>query len=109
MTEYYKAIRDKIPKIIESSGNSCRTKTLSDDEFIVELEKKLNEEMSEYQETKSVEELADILEVIFRIAELRGTDNRTLEEIRKNKNENRGRFTKNLFLIDTIEKVEKKI
>ncbi|RMW37347.1 MAG: phosphoribosyl-ATP pyrophosphohydrolase [Candidatus Nitrosopelagicus sp.] len=101
MTEYHKAIRDKIPEIIRVSGKNCNVKTLSDDEFLKELEKKLVEELNEYQESKDVEELADILEVIYRIAQLRGISKEKLEEIRINKVEKRGAFEKNLFLVDT--------
>ena len=40
-----KAIRDKIPEIIEKSGHSSNVKTLSDEEFLIEIEKKLSEEV----------------------------------------------------------------
>ena len=45
--------------------------------------------------------MADILEVIYRIAKLRGISKEELEEIRIKKAEKRGGFDKNLFLIDT--------
>jgi predicted house-cleaning noncanonical NTP pyrophosphatase (MazG superfamily) len=96
-----KAIRDKIPEIIEKSGHSSNVKTLSDEEFLIEIEKKLSEEVSEYQNDKNPEELADILEVIYRIAKLRGISQEALEKIRIKKSEERGSFEKNLFLIDT--------
>lgn len=99
-----KAIRDKIPKIIEQSGKKCNVKTLSDEEFLSKLEDKLNEEVAEYQSDKNPEELADILEVIYRIAEIRGISNEELEKIRAKKKNERGGFEKNLFLIDTSEK-----
>ena len=50
---------------------------------------------------KNPEELADILEVIYRIAKLRGKSKEELEQIRIKKVEKRGGFDKNLFLIDT--------
>ena len=99
--DYKKAIRDKIPEIIQESGKSFNVKTLSDDEFLIEIEKKLSEEIIEYQKDKNPEELADILEVIYRIAKLRGISKEELEEIRIKKVEKRGGFDKNLFLIDT--------
>ena len=46
-------------------------------------------------------ELADILEVIYRIAGLRGIPARKLEKIRIKKRKERGGFKKNLFLIKT--------
>jgi predicted house-cleaning noncanonical NTP pyrophosphatase (MazG superfamily) len=99
--EYNKAIRDKIPEIIEGSGKKYETKTLSDEEFLKELEKKLVEELNEYQESKDVEELADILEVIYRISSLKGISSEQLDKIRKDKSTKRGAFDNNLFLIST--------
>ena len=99
--EYNKAIRDKIPEIIEGSGKKYETKTLSDEEFLKELEKKLVEELNEYQESKDVEELSDILEVIYRISSLKGTSSEQLDKIRKDKVTKRGAFDDNLFLIST--------
>ena len=101
MTKYHKAIRDKIPEIIKKDGYSCNVKTLSDEEFLVEIEKKLSEEVAEYQNDKNPEELADIIEVIYRIAEMRGFSKEELEKIRLEKAKKRGKFDKNLFLIDT--------
>ncbi len=96
---YHKAIRDKIPELIKSSGKSCHTRTLTDSEFLAALERKLTEEIHEYNESRSVEELADILEVVFRIADLKGTPVDSLEAIRKEKSNKCGKFSKNLFLI----------
>ena len=99
--QYDKAIRDKIPEIIQKDGHSCNVETLSDEEFLEQLEKKLSEEVTEYQNDKNPEELADILEVIYRIAQLKGVSKDELEKIRIKKSEERGGFEKNLFLIDT--------
>ena len=99
--EYNKAIRDKIPEIIQKDGYLCNVKTLSDGEILEYLEKKISEEVAEYQNDKNPEELADILEVIYRVAQLRGVSKEELEKIRIKKSEERGGFEKNLFLIDT--------
>ncbi len=101
MTEYNKAIRDKIPEIIKQTGNQCDVKTLSNEEFLENLEEKLSEEVAEYQNDKNPEELADVLEVIYRIVELKGISKEELDEIRTKKKEERGSFSKNLFLIDS--------
>lgn len=103
MTKYNKAIRDNIPDIIKKSGNSCNVKELPDSEFLSELEKKLDEELREYKESKSVEELVDIIEIIYRISELRGTSTDDLERIRTKKANKLGAFDRNLLLIDTGE------
>jgi predicted house-cleaning noncanonical NTP pyrophosphatase (MazG superfamily) len=100
MTLYNKAIRDKIPEIIAESGKKSNIKHLDDESFLAELEKKLSEEVNEYSESKDVEELADLLEVIYRISELRGVNPDELDTIRHDKGQKRGKFTSNLFLID---------
>lgn len=101
MVIYNKAIRDKIPEIIEESGKNCNVKKLTDSEFLAQLEKKLVEELSEYQESKNVDELADILEVIYRISELKGITSDELDAIKNEKAKKRGKFDDNLFLVDT--------
>jgi predicted house-cleaning noncanonical NTP pyrophosphatase (MazG superfamily) len=100
MKKHNKAIRDKIPEIIEESGKKYNLKQLDDTSFLAELEKKLIEEVNEYAKSKDAEELADLLEVIYRISELRGVSSDKLDEIRKDKAEKRGKFDSNLFLID---------
>ena len=101
MVIHNKAIRDKIPEIIKESGKNCNVKKLDNSEFLIRLEKKLVEELEEYQESKNVEELADILEVIYRISELKGEVSDELDKIRQKKAEQRGKFDDNLFLVDS--------
>ena len=54
MKTYYKLIRDKIPEIIQADGKTCITRILSDEEYVDALEKKLNEEVAEYQTDKNL-------------------------------------------------------
>ena len=61
---YYKLVRDRIPEIIETDGKTCVYETLSNEDYLRLLDQKLNEELVEYQESKSLEELADLLEVM---------------------------------------------
>ena len=98
--KYNKVVRDKIPEIIAESGKQFNVKQLDDASFLADLEKKLIEEINEYTESKDVEELTDLLEVIYRISELRGVSSDELDKKRKEKAERRGKFDSNLFLID---------
>lgn len=98
---YNKAVRDKIPQIIMESGPKCNYKVLSDEDFLPYLEEKLHEELKEYEISKSVMELADLVEIIYRIAELRKVSKEELEKMRIDKREKRGGFDKNLLLINT--------
>lgn len=99
---YNKLVRDKIPEIIEASGNICRTRILSDEEYIKMLDEKLNEECAEYQADKNIEELADMLEVIYTIAKTKGTSIEELEKVRLEKSEKRGGFDERILLIETV-------
>jgi predicted house-cleaning noncanonical NTP pyrophosphatase (MazG superfamily) len=95
-----KVVRDRIPEIIKSAGRECAVNELSAFSFLPKLESKLKEEIDEYLESKELEELADLLEIIYRIAELRGSSKDCLEALRLKKKEEKGGFEKNLLLLD---------
>ena len=63
------------------------------------LDEKLNEELKEYQESKSMEELADLMEVMWAVMVARGSSFEEVEEIRRKKAEKRGGFKKKLLLV----------
>ena len=92
-----KLVRDKIPEIIRADGKKPITRTLTTEEYLEELDKKLNEEIAEYQADKSIEEMADVLEVLFAICEARGHSVEELMEVRAAKREKRGGFEKRIF------------
>ena len=98
MIEYDKLIRDKIPEIIEQSGKKCIVEVMDNDTYIEYLDQKLNEELAEYQQDKSIEELADLLEVMYAVVTARGYSIEELERIRLEKAEKRGAFEKRLLL-----------
>ena len=100
---YNKLVRDRIPEIIEQTGKTCTYSILSDEDYLKMLDEKLNEELAEYQEDKSMEELADLLEVVRAVAVARGCSFEELEEIRRAKAAKRGGFEKKLFLEEVIE------
>ena len=54
--KYHKLVRDGIPQIIEKCGKTCITSVLPEVKYIEMLDKKLNEELAEYQESKTLEE-----------------------------------------------------
>lgn len=100
MLEHNKTIRDKIPQIIKESGKDCNVKQLSDQEFLEKLEEKLSEEIIEYRNDKNPEELVDLLEVIYRIAQLKGISKEQLEQIRIKKIKEKGEFKNNFYFIE---------
>ena len=96
MKTYHKLVRDRIPEIIEASGKNCTWETLSDEAYLQLLDEKLNEELAEYQESKSLEELADLLEVVQDV--VRGWTWNELATLRKEKHRQRGGFAKKILL-----------
>lgn len=72
---------------------------LSEAEYILQLEKKLDEEVAEYHQDKNLEEMADVLEVLQAICKARGYTLEELEEKRKEKFDERGGFQDRIFLV----------
>lgn len=95
---YQKLVRDNIPKIIEANGEKPVTRRLDDQEYLAELVKKLKEEVAEFEEVHSVEELADVKEVLIAIREVLGIRAGELEDIRRKKAAKNGRFKKRIYL-----------
>ena len=55
MKTYNKLVRDKIPEIIMNNGaKSCKTRVLSNEEYLSSLNTKLQEEMKEYLESGEI-------------------------------------------------------
>ena len=93
-----KLVRDRIPEIIEAAGKACLTRTLTEAEYLSALDTKLSEELAEYQADKSMEELADLLEVMMAVAEARGHSFAEIEALRREKAEKRGGFRQRIWL-----------
>ena len=96
--EYNKLVRDKIPQIIEESNKECSVRILDDEEYLRMVDAKLDEELAEYHKDQNIEELADLLEVIYAATKARGYNVEDLERIRKEKADKRGAFDKKIFL-----------
>lgn len=101
--KYHKLVRDRIPEIIENQGKTCVTEVLSQDAYIQMVDEKLNEELAEYQESKSLEELADLLEVMEAAVIARGYTWEELLQVRDEKRQKRGGFQNRILLKEVIE------
>ena len=102
-TTYNKLVRDCIPEIIASGGKTCVTEILPDEQYLEMLDAKLTEELSKYQESHSLEELADLLEVLRAVAKARGWTWEELEQARQDKAAKRGGFEKKILLKEVRE------
>ncbi len=101
MKIYNKLVRDKIPQIIQSNGQSCKTRVLDNKEYLEQLNIKLKEELDEYLESGEVEELADIEEVLRAILKAKGCDYASFDKLRQSKVDKRGAFDNRIFLEST--------
>ena len=98
MKIYNKLVRDNIPEIMIKNGAKPVTKILSDDEYLNELNKKLQEELTEYLLDGNIEELADLEEVLLAILKLKNISLEEFNKIRIEKVNKRGAFDKKIFL-----------
>ena len=102
-THYDKLVRDNIPTIVEAAGKIAVTDIIPPENMQATLDRKLQEEVKEYLESHSVEEMADILEVLHGIAFHSGIDWNQIEAERLRKSEERGGFEKGIRLIEVRE------
>ena len=99
---YDKLVRDNIPAIIESKWEQAITHIADDQEYRKKLEEKLHEEADElFSWTNIAEELADVQEVIYAIAEYKWITKEEIEKIRLEKFEKRWGFTERIILEET--------
>lgn len=101
--KYNKLVRDEIPEIIAEEGKSVSYRILNDDEFKIALEEKLDEVVIEYHDTKSVEEIADIVEVLNAIIKANGHNRFKVFFARIKKKILKGGFNRHAFLESVTE------
>lgn len=101
MIKYDKLVRDLIPEIISASGKTAEIEIVDNRVAFEYLIKKLDEEVTEFKTDKNLEELADVLEVLFGLAHKMGYTEQELLNKRQEKKETRGGFEKNIILKST--------
>lgn len=102
--KYNKLVRDRIPEIIESSGKTCVTEILSDEDYLRMVDAKLDEELAEYHKDQNIEELVDLMEVIYAAAIARGYTLEQLEQVRAEKAAKRGAFKQKILLVEASDR-----
>ena len=104
MPIYNKLVRDGIPAIIEATNKKYIMNVLDTTQHEVEIKRKLVEELKEYQESttneEAIEELADLLELIYAVLPLHDSSMEELEKVRVAKRVKRGGFEKGYYLIE---------
>ena len=97
-----KLVRDNIPDIIKKAGKIPITHIANEQEYLKRLIEKLQEEVNEFIDNKKIEELADILEVIYAISNFKNYEKKDLEILREKVAKEKGGY-KNKIVLDKIE------
>ena len=104
MPVYNKLVRDNILNIIQKDGLRYESRLLKPEEHLVEIKKKLYEEVKEFDETTNthgaLEEMADILELLHAALRVQNHTFEDLEQIRVAKKNKRGGFEEGIYLIE---------
>lgn len=95
---YNKLIRDNIPQILDQKGVSYKTHIANEEEYWLKLKEKLLEEVKEFCDSESIEELADIWEVIEAIIAYKQFDQQAIQVEKVKKAQERGSFSKRIIL-----------
>lgn len=108
MPIYNKLVRDKILEIIQADGLKYNARVLEPQELLIEVKAKMIEEAKEFYEAdnvqESVEELADILELVHTAISTLGISYEELDKVRELKKDKRGGFEKAIYLVDVEDK-----
>lgn len=103
MKQYNKLVRDKIPDILKEKKINCSYHKATNDEYLNKLYEKLIEELNEFKDIPSVNEFADMMEVMESIGRLFKFDLEEIKLAKKIKKMQRGGFDKKIILDSTEE------
>lgn len=95
-----KLVRDNVPDIIRADNRTPSFHIAADEEYAEALQGKLQEEVAEFLSKPGVEEVVDIMDVLFAICELKNIDLDEMEAVGQKKAEIEGLFEKRIILED---------
>ncbi len=98
MKKYDKLVRDKIPEIIQKNGREAIFYVADTEEYWQKLKEKLQEEVKEFLADETIEEIADIYEVLEAICRYKKLNKKKIDSIKNKKAKERGVFKKRIIL-----------
>jgi predicted house-cleaning noncanonical NTP pyrophosphatase (MazG superfamily) len=98
-----KLVRDKTPELMEAKGVKAKFHEASYEEYETELLEKLREEVIEFKNSKSIDQLADLMEVVDAVTSLYEWTPEIIKSTKDAKRTERGGFNKRLVLESTEE------
>jgi predicted house-cleaning noncanonical NTP pyrophosphatase (MazG superfamily) len=101
--EYPKLVRDNIPSILVAKGLKPETRILENQEFLDYLFKKTVEESTELlyslKKGNTLEELADLMELIETILKVKGWSKEELQGVMLEKRQKNGGFENKILML----------
>lgn len=95
---YNKLVRDKMPEYIRKKGGHPITHIAASAEYWRKLKEKPLEEFEEFRKNESIEEFADLFEVVDAIADYKGFDWDDVKKVKEKKAAERGKFSERIIL-----------
>jgi len=100
---YNKLVWDNVPDLIREKGKECEVRTLEDDEFEIEILKKVEEEASALPETTSrqelIDEIADVVTCVEYIKSIKNITELELADALERHARRKGRFENKTYLV----------
>ena len=100
---YNKLVRDRIPEIIKGEGKKTNVRIANQEEYFRLLKDKLVEEVDEFIDSDSPQELTDILEVVIALGSIYRLSFKDLSEMAGKKRKERGGFEDRIILLSVDE------
>jgi predicted house-cleaning noncanonical NTP pyrophosphatase (MazG superfamily) len=104
-----KLVRDRIPELITEAGGQPQTRVAPDEEYPALLRLKLLEEVQEFLDSDDAAELVDVIEVVYALARHKDVEPVRLEELRADKEREKGGFLTRTVLITAVEEPDEPV